>query len=52
MDIFDNPIFCGLAVLFTILFLLNMRSFLKRLPPSFSSPCAWWYIHMAFTSRT
>ncbi len=32
MDLFDNPVFCGLAVLFTILFLLNMRSFLKIVP--------------------
>ena len=28
----DNPLFCGLAVFFTLLFLLNIRSFLKISP--------------------
>ena len=29
---FDNPVFCGLAVFFTLLFLLNMRSLIKVTP--------------------
>lgn len=29
MDLIENPVFCGLAVFFTLLFLLNLRSFLK-----------------------
>ena len=32
MDMFDNPVFCGLAVFFTLLFLLNLRSLLKVAP--------------------
>ena len=32
MDLFDNPVFCGLAVFFTLLFLLNLRSLLKIAP--------------------
>ena len=28
----DNPVFCGLAVIFTFLFLLSVRSFFKILP--------------------
>ena len=32
MDLFDNPVFCGLAVFFTLLFLLNLRSLLKVAP--------------------
>ena len=32
MDLFDNPVFCGLAVFLTLLFLLNLRSLLKIAP--------------------
>ena len=32
MDMFDNPVFCGLAVFFTLLFLLNLRSLIKVVP--------------------
>ena len=32
MHLFDNPVFCGLAVFFTLLFLLNMRSLIKVTP--------------------
>ena len=32
MDQLDNPVFCALAVFFTLLFLLNIRSFLKIFP--------------------
>ena len=32
MDMFDNPVFCGLAVFFTLLFLLNLRSLIKVAP--------------------
>ncbi len=28
----DNPVFCGLAVIFTLIFLISIRSFLKILP--------------------
>lgn len=35
----DNPIFSGIAVFFTILFLLNLRSFMKMLPSLIS--CIW-----------
>ncbi len=35
----NDPIFCGLVVLFTSLFLLNYRSFLKILP--YLGQCAW-----------
>ncbi len=41
MDLFDNPIFCGLAVLFTVLFLLNMRSFLKIVPSLWDCVIRW-----------
>jgi hypothetical protein len=41
MDLFDNPVFCGLAVLFTILFLLNMRSFLKIVPSLWDCVVRW-----------
>lgn len=32
MDVFDNPVFSGLAVFFTFLFLLNLRSLIKITP--------------------
>ena len=41
MDLFDNPVFCGLAVLCTILFLLNMRSFLKIVPSLWDCVVRW-----------
>ena len=41
MDMFDNPVFCGLAVFFTLLFLLNLRSLLK-VAPSLADCVARW----------
>ena len=41
MDLFDNPVFCGLAVLCTFLFLLNMRSFLKIVPSLWDCVVRW-----------
>ena len=32
MESLNNPVFCALAVFFTVLFLLNLRSFLKIAP--------------------
>ncbi len=37
----DNPIYCGLVVIFTLLFLLNIGSFLKIFPLMTSSVWRW-----------
>ena len=37
----DDPVFCGLAVIFTILFLLSVRSFLKILPSLWDCVMRW-----------
>lgn len=37
----DNPVFCGLAVIFTFLFLLNIRSFFKIIPSLLDSVTRW-----------
>ncbi|MBP5217382.1 MAG: DUF4271 domain-containing protein [Bacteroidales bacterium] len=37
----DNPIFCGLAVLFTLLFLVNIGSFIKIFPVMTASVWRW-----------
>ena len=41
MDLFDNPVFCGLAVFFTLLFLLNLRSLLKIAPSLMDCTMRW-----------
>ena len=37
----DNPLYCGLAVLFTLLFLLSLRSFLKVAPSLWDCVARW-----------
>ena len=37
----DNPVFCGLAVIFTFLFLLSVRSFFKILPSLWDCILRW-----------
>ena len=37
----DNPVFCALAVFFTLLFLLNMKSFLKIFPSLWDCVVRW-----------
>lgn len=37
----DDPVFCGLAVTFTFLFLLNIRSFFKIIPSLMDSVSRW-----------
>ncbi len=37
----DNPVFCGLAVIFTFLFLLSIRSFFKIIPSLADSVSRW-----------
>ena len=41
MDLFNNPVFCSLAVFFTLLFLLNMRSMLKITPSLWDCVLRW-----------
>lgn len=41
MDLIENPVFCALAVFFTLLFLLNMRSFLKVAPSLWDCVARW-----------
>ncbi len=41
MDLFDNPVFCALAVFFTLLFLLNLRSLLKIIPSLWDCILRW-----------
>ncbi len=41
MDTFSNPVFCALAVFFTVLFLLNLRSFLKIVPSLWDCVIRW-----------
>ena len=41
MTMFDNPIYCGLAVFFTLLFLLNIGSFIKIFPVMTASVWRW-----------
>ena len=41
MDLIENPIFCALAVFFTLLFLLNLRSFLKVAPSLWDCVARW-----------
>ena len=41
MDLFNNPVFCGLAVFFTILFVLNLRSLLKIAPSLMDCVMRW-----------
>lgn len=41
MEMFDNPVFCGLAVFFTLLFLLNIRSLLKIAPSLWDCVLRW-----------
>ena len=41
MTMFDNPIYCGLAVFFTLLFLVNIGSFIKIFPVMTASVWRW-----------
>jgi len=41
MDLIENPVFCALAVFFTLLFLLNLRSFLKVAPSLWDCVVRW-----------
>ena len=41
MYLFNNPVFCSLAVFFTLLFLLNMRSMLKITPSLWDCVLRW-----------
>jgi len=41
MGTIDNPVFCGLAVFFTLLFLLNLKSLLKIFPSLWDCVVRW-----------
>lgn len=41
MNTIDNPVFCALAVFFTLLFLLNLKSFLKIFPSLWDCVVRW-----------
>ena len=41
MTMFDNPIYCGLAVFLTLLFLVNIGSFIKIFPVMTASVWRW-----------
>ena len=40
-DLLDNPLFCALAVFFTLLFLLNLKSLLKVMPSLWDCAVRW-----------
>lgn len=40
-NFFDNPVFCGLAVVLTLLFMLNLKSFLKIAPSLWDCVVRW-----------
>lgn len=40
-NFFDNPVFCGLAVVLTFLFMLNLKSFLKIAPSLWDCVVRW-----------